>query len=29
LSRYKWLQPDGMKIEAKVSSAYRSVMPAT
>ena len=26
---YKWLQPDGMKIDAYVSRAYRSVMPAT
>ena len=26
---YKWLQPDGMKIEAYVSSAYLSVIPAT
>src|SRR5438552_5880377 len=27
--RYRWLQPDGMKIDAYVSSAYRSVIPAT
>jgi len=26
---YKWLQPDGIKIEAYVSRAYRSVIPAT
>jgi len=26
---YKWLQPDGMKIDAYVSSAYLSVIPAT
>jgi hypothetical protein len=28
-ARYRWPQPEGMKIEAYVSSAYRSVMPAT